>query len=580
MRDLLCPIVYLYQNHQGVMLHINGYECGHTTLLYSKQGDSDLTQVILNSEDVLITSFPKGTGTYEFFLQYNGVKTYKKSIYVSTDSDKDILTRIAGYISNPEDEDYISSVIGTFKDIKTDYLTAIINKYHAVKDIQDYEKKSFWQFINAVEHYMNLQAITACKDNISVSITYSPFFEIFHEFSVDYIDIYYEDNGRRQFLRRINTEKETIDGIFIPDKIHYVDVYSHNELIAEFMHYEPIEEGIAYFWKEGSGTITNTDTVLDDQELSFVGIELADEEKGRIIEERTYQNVDAFCPRVKVSVNLHDSNILYAAVENYPMIAKMRKKFYVAVCPAETFPDPFYNIRYEITSPYATIDIQKDLLEEEFLIWIEDEQHTVVSPYTRFDPEGNLSDDYYSKEILLDMKDYRDNMLVNLETSFGRGQTYSICDNISSSLYYEDDMSAEKLRMATSIKLFQEPILKENINYILYFMIDNWLSNFNRNKSFFSTKPILEYSTQEIILPPRQNNYLVIVESYRISDTEIITDYYPSSTSTAITIKLEDNYLYNIYAIDETTYERSGFVFINNIGEKSYLAGGMQIEVK
>ena len=579
MRDLLCPIVFLYQNHEGIMLHINGYECGHTTLLYSKHGDSDLTQVILNSEDVFITSFPKGSGTYDFFLQKNNVKTGSLSMYINTDSDKDMLSKIAGYISNPEDNDYITSIISSIRDIDTDYLSVILNKYRAVKDIQDYEEKCYWQLLNATEHYMNLLSTTACKNNTSVTVTYSPYFEVFHEFAVDCIDLYYDDNGIRRFLRRIDTESESINKFFIPDRLHYVDIYAYGELALELYHYEPSEKGSAYFWKENSGSIVDTDIVLSDQELAYVGIELTDEEKGRIIEERTYQNIDAFCPRVKISVKASDANILHMSVSNYPMIARMRKKYYISVCPAEAFPDAFYNIRYELTSPSISVDIQKDLLQEEILVWVEDENHVVVSPYTRYDPEGNL-EGYYEKENLLDMKDYKDNMLTNFEASFGRNQSYSVCENIVSSYYYDDDMTPEKLRMLTMLKLIQESLLKDDIDYIIYFMMSNYLSNFNRNDNFFDTKPILEYSTRRIVLPPRETNYITIVESCKLSDTEMNLDYYPSSTNSTIEIILENNYIYNIYSLDETTYERSGFIFINNIGEKKYYTGGIKIEVK
>ena len=585
-------------NPSGVTLYINAYETGAQYVYYYRKGEPSRRRSVdlkLSPEIFIKTNqFSQGDGLYSFSVSDGLDTSAVVNAYTSHESKADYLNRIASYVNKPEDSDYLKTVSETAssKDIKYGVVKVLSDLYNGIKDIQDYERRTYAQYIMAAEYYENFAAQTNNQFNApDISIKYTPLMNIHFGNFITSIEIFYfdENNRRRLFTIYRPLNGETDYTVNLPSgRFYHIDLYNDGDLVCEYSHYQFDDEAYKYLWNKS----------VDEQKLyeqylnsSTVGADLPDiseEDRARLSLEEVRKNGDAFIPRVTIEgwVNNASHRILDIKIPHYETLYSMNKKFYVVISEPDLFLNGVYVHRYEITSNTVRIYPDAEMLDNETIFWIEDENRVIVSDFTRFDMYDAIST--FTEDYLVVQNRVEVNSLVNSFFSDYGGEPGTIKNAVKSILYrlsQDTDNSAEDACLKALAYFMKSPELSRVYDQMIYYMLTVWFQRFDYTTDFFEGKKVKFRNADSLVIFPQvERGYALSI--YRISiseDEEEISLNFESKAGTKDnppTVFVGTNDMYLIYAIDQNNYYRSGFIFFNNIEKpRQYMLDNIEMQV-
>ena len=587
MRYSLSPIVFLRQNERGVAIYANGYGTGYDAVVYGKEGDVTNQKVMkLNSPYAFISELDKGR--HSFYLANQSANTAPDVIYYTGETRQDIFTKILSYIANPEDAAYMQGVLEGLTDIPRTYTEALAERYKHVNDRQPYETRSFYQLISVMERYENTQAIAMNRNILGdTSLAVGSLFSLNLSPLITAVDIFRMNDGSKIFERRLDATQGSPDFSFGPNNFYVINLYSDAELVAELVHYEFDEEGASYLWSQTYDELEKMqNSILNDADLISHGIYIDPEDKQRIIVERSRENRDAFMPRLIVKQSVFHDTVLTITIPKYELLHAMGKQFYVSVREPDQFYMAGFDKRYPIYSDTLEISCQKELLAGEIILFIEDENQVIVSPFTRFDldaeDDGSM-EEYSIKQCQLEMLDYADRYLKNFAKVYGEGELYSIVSEmVSEQTGVSEDIVPEEAFFNILVQQARDARLHENLDSIICFTATEWMNQFNYSTNFFGRAvPQFVNNLDTFHFPVAMRPYVLIVECLNgVTPSTCAVKHIAESSSFARTtdVDITNGDMYLIYAIDCDTYKRSGYILVNNITTRAYYTNNIEVE--
>lgn len=590
MRYCVCPIVFLRQTEKGVALKINGYDVGYEKLIYYKKDNVLNKKMIeLKTNEIFIEAkkFPLGKGYYCFILAKDEEYSAPSLFYLSFENKDDTLDKVASYIINPEDLDYIEKKGRAVLAGQDSYTESLVKIYRKTENRQPFEIKSLYQFINGLERYENAMALHMNRVNIgSTYINYETGFKIIPSELITSVETYMvEEDGHRELIEQCKLSYEELNFCFKPDTLYIISLLIDGEIAVELLHYEFDEQGISYLWAQEMANIEYIKSIQESSLEFSSQVPLTEEDIERLVAERSRENIDAFMPRLIVRQSMYHDGMLNITIENYEALVAMEKTFYVSIRELDQFFDRTFDKRYKITSPTLTINAPLELLDGEIILFIEDERQIIVSPFTRFDLYdyagfGEMSE-YAEKQNAVEVSDYVNRYLKNITTIIGEGEFYTIVSNILHAQMYDSDITAQKIYYNTLVKSLMVQKLAKYSDDMLFFTATEWMSQHNIDSEFFEITPRFINALDTFIFPTSKNHYVLVVKKIMATEentADVTYNFYASSPNRSISVNIAKGDIYIIYAIDAQTYKRSGFIIVNNVHEREYFTSQIKLE--
>lgn len=589
MRYSYCPIVFLNQTELGLSIKVNGFNVGYDTLVFYKKDKNDNKKSIdLTSDKVFIAAkeFSAGKGDYCFYLKDGISYTPTYTIYVSCNKKENDFKRILESIVNPEDAKYIISKVRSVKKISETYTRTLVNIYREIKNKQDFEIRNFIRLINATERYENSLSAYMNRSIISkFPINYEKNYSLnIDDEIITSIVLYSIDkDGIKHRLEKLSPN-DVNRLIFDYDTFYLIDFFVDGEIALELIHYEPDKDGSKYLWslfRDNIEHIKQIDKIF--YEISYSDILL--EDARRIVQEKKKENIDAFMPRLIVKQTIYHDGVLNIEIPDYDLLKKMKKNFYISIREPDQLFDKTFSKRYKITDSKMTLNAAAEFLAGEIILFIEDENQVIVSPFTRLDLEDPVHfgemHDYVVKRNTVEIEEYIESYLERLRSVANDGEYLSNLSNAIRSQSHDSDMTPEKIFYSVLIKSATSSYLSKHADKLIYFTFTDWTGRRNIDGKFFDKKPRFVNALDAFIFPVAEETYALVVEKIIIDENiepKISKAFYGSSPGQSISVNIAKGDMFLIYAIDAKTYKRSGAILVNNIGRKEYYKNQIELE--
>ena len=581
MRSSYAPLTLLWQRERGLCFNTDGWHIGYTSLMYKKNGNDETHSAAVTSDVTMVRYFPEGPGFYSFWLVSEGNQSPIIEAYVSLETDSETYEKIFSRIISPIDDEYMKKKIAEIRDANEGYTYSLVKAFREVKNVQEYERKSFYQLILAAEQYENIVAISCNKMNCpDVSIHYAAQFSITPFTGFTSVNVFKIEDGEKVYVTTRSVDEDFYPSL-TPDTYYLLDFYIQGEMALELIHYQFDDEGAKFLWESYSGLSQDIEieNSIDDTELSYLDIELEPEDKSRIVIETQREPVDFIIDRVKVERDNLDDRVIHVTIPDYDFFANSKKDFYLALCETDLFENVTYDCRYKINARIMTIDTRSDYIDDEILLYIKDSDGKIVSKFARFDIRGEM-DDYRRKRQLVENLSYAKEFLSNFQRVFGAGNLYNTISDIVTNLSHDYELSARDVRDKAIFEILKHQELSNDIDNVIFFIHDQWLKKFNYSRQFFSTMPILRYSEGEVAFYKQDIPYEVCALKYDTTNGTVARKFFRSDdTAHAVTVNVAQDALCVVFAINLNDYHRSGFVAFNNIGDSSYYRDQLDMEV-
>lgn len=580
MRYSSCPILFLCQNEFGVTLKVNGFNIGYDTLVFYKKGNTkNKKNINLVSEDLTIKSkeFSSGKGEYCFFLKKDDeIYTPIYTTYIFCEKKDHDFKKIIESIVKPEDANYMLKKLKSISSSVTTYTESLVQIYQNLENKQDYEIKSFCQLINAAERYENAMRLFMNKNSVgNTIIKYDGKFKIHPSNIITDIKIYSIKNGMR-----------TPCTDFSFDSFYIIDLMSQGEIILELIHYEPDKEGCKYLWSVAKENIEFIKQINKNSfSIGHTDIDLKEEDIERIVQEKKKENRDAFMPHLIVKQSMYHDAVIDIEIPEYKLLKAMKKNFYISIREPDQFLDKTFSKRYKITAEKMTLNARAELLAGEIILFIEDENRIIVSPFSRLDlgdmvQYGEMKE-YVTKKNAYQTEEYVNEYIEHLRSSLKDGEFLSNLSNVLREQLHDSDISPEKFFYGMLIKAATSTSLVKYSDNLVFFTATEWINQHNIDDKFFKKKPRFINARDVFMFPASDDPYVLIVEKITIENNlepSIEKTYYESFSSKGIGINVAKGDMFFMYAIDVKTYKRSGFILVNNIGKREYFTNHLELE--
>ena len=581
----LFPVIITKQLDGAVYIKANGVHYGYTTLHYSLYGSNVVHTLALTDDELSIDNFPEGTGRYRIWLVApDGSKTAETEFYYNRDSNVAIYEKILSYLYDLNDKQYARDLINGIRTTRIGYTHQIVKEFSKTKAPTDFELESFYELIASAERYENMMAISfnrsylhglVCHYEASFSLTAPPSFT-----SVDIIQ-YAGDMPVYSHTEEI-TIGQIVQPLFTPGHYYRLDFFCGAEQVLSLVHYQPDEAGAARLWQRSQERHVPTDIeVLNDTELHHSGIELTDDDKQRLIEERRLEPRNIFVDRPIVDPGV-DPYVLDVTIADYKLLKESTETYYLSVVEKDLSEDGSFDHRLAIDAPVVKVQARELMLDDEILLCVKDSEGNAISKYARYFLSYDYDDDineYIEKRGQVELTEYADQLLDGFKNAFGAGELYNAFSDVVIPLCKECNLELQgafdKIILAAAK---MQKIVKERDN-ILFFVEDNWMKLRNYDSEFFTEPPVFYYSEGRITFPNDATEYTICIDRYDLLNDTATHEYISSKKSSGISMKIDDADLCCVRAIDIKNKKTSGWVFFNNLGKHEYYRDQMDMEV-
>lgn len=572
----LHPICFIRQWNHSIQMHINSFNAGHNTLCWQRDGGDVVNEAAIENSHVTLDCF-ENEGVYWFWtVSPSGVESRRMRVYIRCESPKQIIDRVLGYTDLDRKSKWAVKILTKlYQDFGSKPSIPLVHYLRdamdSIENIADYEKEWFFKFIVMAERFTNTVNIAMNSSLMTFPVlTYSGCIQLAVKKEIGHIRRWKLAGKNLDYMPSIY--KSTFDSTK-PTLIHFPEsTLGHIVLIAAgdennwlnyFVHYQFDEDYMAQFWKETAEALDKVSQVLDDDiELTVHGLDMTHKDKQNWKLERTKTPHDFIVPRPILS-DMDRAAFCTAQIPGWELLKATKMPFYVSTREGDLLLLNDFDRLTPISGEKVRLDRARNYVDGNQFFYIQAENGAIVSKLTRHDFQDEFSEDYRQKNQLIEFELYEKRLINALRYYLPEAETYvqDILGRFRTIPAVNIDEIYQYLMME-ALRTYED---RENIDKLLFVILEDWNSSFNVDADFFETPIKYFYSTDNFVFPASKKDYLLCVGSMDVdSDNELPhMKYYRSSSMQAIQFQVRNLKHYFMYAIDLQTFHRSGFIYVD-----------------
>ena len=558
-------------------MHINSFKDGHDILRWKMDGSSVENEMALTSSSVTLDCFDN-EGTYVFWtIGQDGQESRRMRVYILCDPPMKIIERILGYSNVEQKARWAVLIITRLKqefsarpDIPlVDHLRKFMDE---TKDLQDYEKKFYYELIFIAERYHNALniAMNSSLETFPV-ITYAGRFHLKTKKEVDQLRLYsVTKDGDLMHLPPVRKDpmdfSNTITASIKEAALCRIIPMAAgtNDWLNYFISYQFDEERTSELWKNAVTELDQLEqAIMDDTTLSMHNIELTVEDKKNWKLERAKEPYDFVMPRPVMEIT-DRASFCQVTIPEWELLKAANKQFYIVNKESDLLLRDDFDYQTPIHGSSVIIDRAGKYVDGNQFFYIQSEDGAVISRFTFHDfQDADKSESYRQKVRLLQFDLYEKRLRNMMRYYLPEAESY-IADLLGRfrTIPSVDIDEIYKFLLCEITRSYED---QENADKLMFVILEDWNSNFNVEADFFKTAPKYYYATDNFVFPTSQDDYLLCVGEFDFTakGEKPKMSYYHSSRYQAIQLQVRSLRYYFMYAIDLKTFHRSGFIYVD-----------------
>ena len=572
----LYPICFIRQWNHSIQMHVNSYNAGHRTLCWQRDGGDVRNEATIDSSSVTLDCFTN-EGVYWFWtISPTGTPSRRMRVYIRCETPKQIIDKILGYADIDTKSKWalkiLTNLYRDFGEKPSIPLVHYLCDYMAnTKDIADYERNWYFKFILMTEKFGNTLNIAMNSSLRTFPIlTYSGCLQLSTKHEIGQIRRWAVEENQLAYMSTVHkTATDNLKKTLIPvpesSLAHLIPISSgdENNWLNYFIHYQFDEDYMVKFWEETVEALDKISQVIaDDVELTADGLELTHEDKENWKLEHAKTPRDFIVSRPMLA-DTDRAAYCTAYIPGWELLKATGMPFYVSNREGDLLLLTDFDRLTPITDGAVRLDRARNYIDGNQFFYIQAENGAVVSKLTRHHFQDELSEDYREKNRLIEFGLYEKRLLNSMRYYLPEAETYirDIIGRFKTIPSVDIDEIYQYLMMEV-LRSYED---RENIDKLLFVILEDWHSAFNVDEDFFSEPVKYYYSTDNFVFPASKKDYLLCVGSMNVdSDDKMPTmKYFRSSSMQAIQFQVRDLKHYFMYAIDLKTFHRSGFLYVD-----------------
>lgn len=576
------PIYVLNSYGRNLVLKINDLDNNYNQLkYYFEDSKEDIQTILIDKEIIEIDKLNVGKYTIYAYSSKTRTRSDEIEVYIQNYDYQARVDKLWKLAEIEEDEYNNTLKRNLLKQLRHNpeysLLYILCQTFHSIEDLEDFERELFFKLIIIQEKYENLEASNYNRYNGFNIFKNGPIPKVTIEGLANVIKIYKVISPNERILDRIyknvGTEQELY---FDEDTLFEIEILNNNDLVTKFRHFHFDYDGTLRLWNSINDFLEEYENITEDLfQMSSNSKMDSTETKMYLIERNMFPN-NEFIPRVAVSYP-HYNKSIDLTISNNSYMKTSEHKFYLSGRDVEFLDDPnaqFFEIKSDYNSYTVKFDPVYNMIDKEALLYITDENGTIVNKITRAifsDDDYENYTDYYEKIRSLEVNDYNDNLIKYISNTCP--QFYDVIQDTAYEISENTDISTFNI-LESTIALIDNKYTQLDKNKLFYEILKNHFVNTNYNSQFFTDKGFTyEPYTYKVITEESDKGYILCILAKELNDEDFKRYYIHSFKDRAIELKLNQFGKYIIYAISEEDYKYSGFFYLNTIDNfyKSYL---------
>lgn len=585
MKQSLC-CTNMYDNK--MTLQVNVFQDGFTDLLWNKDSSEKVYRFPLKKDTVTIAGFIDGYYNFSIRNPQNMLEIEPITIYFKRELPSYIINRLWNS-ANLEATAYTVELKNSLlKQLElspsSSLLQLLWNRYQSIIDLEEFEEDIFYKLIICQETYENLQNSNWNREGIGFArLTILPAPQLIIPELVDTVKIYDISNNQKN-LYQVYRPDDNILTVPLTVGLFEIQLLQGSYLCSILKHCNLSDRCMVKLWEDYQESNMNYLDIIENNLSSSMNFnDFTVEEVANYKEEISMATVNTIIPRVKVveeqylrSVNLVISGVSFASVSQHTFFVSGRDVEFLS----ERVQNEFIPLTGDSDVFTASFEPANCMIDKEALLYIIDEQGTIVSKVTRclFDEDSTSSlTDYYEKIRQAEINSYGRRFLSQVLTSYPEGWSYA--QEMVTRCLENSDINIDNI-MLTLLDDISNASQEIDKDLLSIEVLKDFISSSQYNLSFFSDTGITWRSTTyTLISEPSKTGYVLCIIAKFEGNNNYSVHYIHSFTDQVVEVLLNKYGTYIIYAISELDYTYSGFVYLNNTTGflKSYL---VNLEVK
>lgn len=555
----ICPI---RQYDDKLILQCNSLRRGHTHLVWYNMSDTEnKKESEILASVVTVTGLEEGE--YAFYTRDDESTSIRTYIQILKETSNEAIKRIEQYIDSiTQDHRDALELLGKRLTATPSLrpMDALIAMYRALESPSSAEQKAYFQLITISQYCDNNRTINMNKDNEApVYVKNNPQASIEVGSMVTKVIVHKVIGGKKEYHATIGTEFESSYDLLLPDNNEYViDAYAGSDLVGVYMHFSGDSVTKKWLWEDQCSS-TNKMTDIKEQllELPASLLSFTEEEQQRLLIERAKNPFDELVARPQLTI---DKNKIDIVISNPELLNLLGNFYVVAKEPDQLFVNGFDRVE-AIKGHAVTMNKAKHLLSnaEDYYFYIQDESKRLVSKLELLSLSGIDYDEYKENCRQLELYNYTKRLIPLIDYRIPAASE-AVKELLEAAKDNLDINTANVYKY-----LIGNLAANKHLSYLngaVNAIMEDRISNSSFSQSFFQNGIKLENAIDELVFPPKDSQYILIVDSFNINSSDINTYYYESGLG-AIEVQSRGADCFIYQAIDKQSYRRSGYVFIN-----------------
>lgn len=563
-------------------LQINVFQDGFTDLLWNKDDSEKIYRFSLKKDTVTIAGFIDGYYNFSVRNPQNMLETEPIAIYFKRELPSYVINRLWNS-TNLEATAYTTALKNSLLEQlelspSCSLLQLLWNRYQHIIDLEEFEEDIFYRLIICQETYENLQNSNWNREGVGFArLTILPAPQLIIPELIDTVKVYDISNKQKK-LYYVYHPDDNILTIPLTVGLFEIQLLQGSYLCSTLRHCNLSEKSMIKLWNDYQDSNMNyLDAIENNLSSSMNFNDFTVEEVADYKEEINISTVNAIIPRIKVveeqylrSVNLVISGVSFASVSQHTFFVSGRDVEFLS----EKVQNEFIPLIGNSNIFTASFEPVSCMIDKEALLYIVDEQGTVVSRVTRclFDEDSTTSlTDYYEKIRQAEINSYGRRFLSQVLTSYPDGWTYA--QEMITRCLENSDITIDNIMLTLLGDISNAP-QEVDKDLLSIEVLKDFIASSQYNLSFFSDTGIVwRPTTYTMISEPSEIGYVLCIMAKFEGSKTYSVHYIHSFTDQALEVLLNKYGVYIIYAISELDYTYSGFVYLNTTTGflKSYL---------
>lgn len=563
-------------------LQVNVFRDGFTDLLWNKDGAEKVYRFSLKKDTVTIAGFVDGYYNFSVRNPQNMLETEPITVYFKRELPSYVINRLWNS-ANLEATAYTIALKNSLLEQlelspSSSLLQLLWYRYQNIVDLEEFEEDIFYKLIICQETYENLQNSNLNREGAGFArLTILPVPQIIIPALIDTVKVY-DISKKQKTLCQVYRPDDNVLTVPLTVGLFEIQLLQGSYLCSVLKHCNLSDRCMIKLWEDyQEHNMSYLDTIENNLSSSMNFNDFAVEEVANYKEEISMNNVNAVIPRVKVveeqylrSVNLVISGVSFASISQHTFFVSGRDVEFLS----EKVQNEFIPLIGNSNVFTASFEPANCMIDKEALLYVVDEQGTIVSRVTRclFDEDSTTSlTDYYEKIRQAEINSYGRRFLSQILTTYPEGWSYA--QEMITRCLEDIDINIDNIMLTLLGDISNAP---QEVDKDLFSIevLKDFIASSQYNLSFFSDAGITwRPTTYTLISEPSETGYVLCIMAKFEGNKTYSVHYIHSFTDQALEVLLNKYGTYIIYAISELDYTYSGFVYLNTVTGflKSYL---------